>query len=324
MIEVKNLFKRFEGGEALCGVDFSVKTGEICAVVGLEGSGKTTLTDLVTGCIEPDQGQALICGIDVAKRNSEAKQHLGYVPSEGGLYQDMTPRAGMKFIADALGMSSREAGEKIDAAVRRFGIKDVADTTVSSLSAGACKLVALAQAAFAGAEAMIIDEPTQGLNAKEILEMREAIKDLREDHAVLLTSKNITEVCQVADYVLILHNGRVLTEGTPDQLHLLTVKDGTLRLVVRCGEDAAKKAFEGIGKGMEITAAAEEGAVEVILGSNGADLRPAAFKAVCSAGVELLHFGLFEKPLDELLMKMDSERIVYSPEKEDSVDEGNL
>ena len=324
MIEVKNLFKRYSGGEALCGVEFSVKMGEICAAAGLDGSGKTTLADLVTGCIEPDQGQVLICGADLYKRASEAKQHLGYVPAEGGLYQDMTPRAGMKFIADALGMGSREAIEKIDAAVRKFGIKDVSDTPVNNLSVGACKLAALAQASFAGAEVIIIDEPTQGLNSREILEMREAIRSLREDHAVLLTSKNITELCEVADRVMVLHAGRILAEGTPDQLHLMTAKDGTLRLVVRCGEEEAKKAFGGISKQMEVKAAAEEGAVEVVLSTDGADLRPAAFKAVCTAGMELLYFGLVEKTLDELLMSMDSERIIYAPEKEDSGDEGNL
>ena len=248
----------------------------------------------------------------------------GYVPAEGGLYQDMTPRAGMKFVADALGMGSREATEKIDAAVRKFGIKDVSDTPVKNLSAGACKLAALAQASFAGAEVIIIDEPTQGLNSREILEMREAIRSLRADHAVLLTSKNITELCEVADRVMVLHAGRILAEGTPDQLHLMTAKDGTLRLVVRCGEEEAKKAFGGIGKQMEVKAAAEEGAVEVVLSTDGADLRSAAFKAVCTAGMELLYFGLVEKTLDELLMSMDSERIIYAPEKEDSGDEGNL
>lgn len=324
MIEVKHLFKRYEGGEAVYDVNFSVNKGEVCAAVGLEGSGKTTLADVVTGCIEPDQGSVLICGIDISRQAVEAKQHLGYVPAEGGLYRDMTLRAGMKFVADAVGMSNREAVEKIDAAIRRFHLKDVADIQTKNLSAGAFKLAALAQASFFEPEVIVIDEPTAGLNPREILEVREAIRELKADHAVLLCSRSLSEVCAVADWALVLHEGRILAQGTPNELHRLTTKDGTLRVVVRCGEETARKAFENVGASVEAHTLTEEEATEVILSANGADLRKAAFDAVCASGVELLYFGLVEKPLDELLKGMDSERIVYTPTKEGSGDEGNL
>jgi len=326
LIEVKNLTKRYERGEAINGMSFAVRTGEICAAAGKAGSGKTTLADLLSGCTEPDGGQILICGVDLVERASEAKQHMGYAPAQPALYLDMTPRAGMKFIADARGMSSREANDKIDAAIKRFGLKDVADTQLNSLSMGVRKLVSLAQATFTGVDVVVIDEPTAGLDPKEILEMREAIKGLKKDHAVLLTSQSLTELCAVADRVLMLADGRIAAESAPDELHRKTMNDGTLRLVV-CGEESAVKAAASAIKGAELVdaAAAEAGAWTVVLrAKNGGDLREAAFRAVCEKGLILLEMTPGTKPLDELLMELTSERTVHEAKKEEQSDESDL
>lgn len=327
MIEVKDLSKRFEGGEALCGVSLKVKVGEICAVAGKEGSGRTTLTDILSGCIEPDAGQIVVCGADMEERPGEAKRHLGYVPAETALYRDMTPRAGMKFIADARGLSGRESSEMIDRAIKQFRLKDVADTQVRNLGAGVRRLVALAQATFAGAEAVVIDEPTAGLNPAEILEMRQAIRSLREDHAVLLTSKNLTELCDVADRVLVLRSGKIVAEGTPDQLHRLTMNDGSLRMTVRGAEDAVRSALASV-KGAEIAdLTADGGECSVVLKSkDGADLREAAFKAIAGAQMTLLYMAPGTKPMDELLAELTYDRLSASeaPEKEENGDEGHL
>ena len=326
MIEVKKLAKRFEGGEALKGIDFKVNVGEICALAGAKGSGKTTAADLLAGSIEQDAGQILVCGVDIMEHPSQARQHLGYVPAKAALYLDMTPRAGMKFIADARGISGREAAEMIDAAVRRFGLKDIVDTKMNKLSAGARKMVALAQAAFTNPEVIVIDEPTAGLDPKEILEMRAAIGKLRKAHAVVLTSESLTELCAVADRVLILKDGAVAAEGTPDELHRLTMNDGTLHLTVRGEESAVKNALSAV-RDAELTKveAAEEGAYEAVLtAKSGADIREAAFRAVCGKGLVLLGMKNGTKPLDELLMGLTSERIVLAPEKEEQADEGGI
>lgn len=325
MIEIKNLTKKYEGGEALCGIDFAVKTGEICAVAGKDGSGKTTLCDLLSGAIEPDKGQILVCGTDMIEHPSAAKQHLGYVPAESALYQDMTPRAGMKFIADARGIGGREATDLIDAAIRRFGLKDVADSKVKGLSSGVRKLVSMAQAAFTGAEILIIDEPTKGLDPKEIIEVRELLNKLRKDHAILLASQSLTELCAVADRVLMMKDGKVVAEGKPDQLHRLTMNDGTLHLTVRADEAAVRAALNGI-KNAEITEAAEhQGECSVVLAAkDGADIREAAFKAICEKGLVLLNMTQGVKPLDDLLKELTSERLAYALEKEEQADEGNL
>ena len=323
MIEVKKLFKRFEGGEALCGVDFKVYTGEICAVAGV---GKTTLCDLISGAIEPDQGEILICGEDIVERPGLAKQNLGYAPETPAVYLDMTPRAGMKFIADARGIGTREASELIDAAVKKFALKDVADTKAARLSSGVRKIVSLAQAAFTGAKVLVIDEPTAGMNPKEIVEMRELLMKLKEDHAILLTSRSITELCAVADRVLMLKESKIVAEGKPEELHRLTMNDGTLHLIVRGEESAVSAAMKSV-KDAELTSleAAEDGAYEAVLtAKNNADLREAAFKAVCEKGLALLEMAPGKKPLDELFKELTSERVTHAPEKEEQGDESNL
>ena len=323
MIEVKNLFKRFEGGEALNGIDLKVYTGEICAVAGM---GKTTLCDLLSGVIEPDQGQILVCGEDIVERPGLAKQNLGYAPEKPALYLDMTPRAGMKFIADARGISGREAADLIDAAIKTFGLKDVADTKASKLTAGVRKLANMAQAAFAGAKVLVIDEPTAGMDPKEIVEMRETLKKLKKDHAILLTSRNLTELCEVADRVIMLKDGKIAAEGKPEELHRLTMNDGTLHLIIRGEESAVNAAVKSL-KNAELTKleAAEEGAFEAVLtAKNGADLREAAFRAVCEKNLVLLGMAPGKKPLDELLKELVSERVIHAPEKEEQGDESNL
>lgn len=323
MIEVKKLYKRFDGGEALCGVDFKVYTGEICAVAG---AGKTTLCDLLSGAIEPDQGQVLVCGEDIVERPGLAKQNLGYAPDKASVFLDMTPRAGMKFIADARGISGREASELIDAAIRRFGIKDVADTKTAKLSDGVRKIVSLAQAAFTGVKVLVVDEPTAGMNPKEIFEMRELLMKLKKDHAILLTSRSITELCALADRVLMLKSGRIAAECKPEELHKQTMNDGTLRLVIRGEESKVSAAMKSV-KNAELTGleAAEEGAFRAILtAKDNADLREAAFKAVCEQELTLLEMAPGKKPLDELLKELVSERVIHAPEKEEQADEGDL
>ncbi len=324
MIEVKGLMKRYEGGEALRGVDFQVEQGEIVAIAGLEGSGRTTLTDILSGCIEPDAGRVTICGVDLAEHASQAKQHMGYAPAKPALYRDMTPRGCMKFVADARGMSNREAGEKIDEAIRRFHLKDVADTPVRSLADAVCRMATLAQAAFTGAEVIIMDEPTRGMNPRDILEMRQAIRSLREDHAVLLTSRNLTELCAVADRVLVLSKGKIVAQGTPDELHRLALNEGTIRVTVRGTQEQAHETL-GLAavEAEEISAQGDEYTFR-LTPKDGRDLREEVFRAVCARQLALLYMAPEEANMEQLLMEMDSERLTGAPEKEERGDEGDL
>ncbi len=324
MIEVKNLTKRYGKNDVLQGVSFRVKAGEICAVAGIEGAGKTTLADLIAGSIEPDAGEIRLCGADMETEGSTARQHVGYAAAKPALYTDMTPRAGMKFVAEARGMSAREAGDKISAIIKKFGIKDISDTVVSNLSEGARRMVSIAQASFAGAEVIVADEPTAGLNPKEILEVRTALGKLREHHAVLLLSRSLSEMCALSDRVLVLHEGRIVAEGAADELHRLSMDDGTLRVKVRGDRQTVLAAVKSVQGAEVVELTDSEGLVELVFNANGEDVRAGVFRAACEKGLVLLDMKAGTKSLDEVLMQLVSEKTVYDDGKGAQGDEGSL
>jgi len=323
LVEVKKLFKRYERGEGLKGIDLTVRAGEICAVAGIEGAGKTTLADILAGSIDPDACEIRLCGVDMIEEPGSARQHVGYAAAQPALYRDMTARAGMKFIAEARGMNSREAGDRISATIKKLGIKEISDTKIALLSEGARRLISLAQAAFSGAEVLVVDEPTDGLNPKEILEVREALRKLKENHAVVLMSRSLTEMCAVADRVLVLHEGRIVAEGTPGNLHRLSMDDGTLQVTVRGTEDAVREAFKGCGaKLLEIKA--ENGVCRIVLDANGEDVREKVFRAACEKNLVLLGMVQGSRSMDELLLQLVSENTVCEDVKGAQGDEGSL
>ncbi len=324
MIVVINLTKRYGKCEVLSGVSLRVKAGEICAVAGIEGAGKTTLADLIAGSIEPDAGEIRLCGLDMVEQGSSARQHVGYAAAKPALYLDMTPRAGMKFVAEARGMSAREAGDKISAIIRKFGIKDISDTVVSNLSEGARRMVSIAQASFTGAEIIVVDEPTAGLNPKEILEVREALCKLKENHAILLLSRSLSEMCALSDRVLVLHEGRIVAEGAANELHRLSMDDGTLRVKLRGDRQTVLAAIKGV-QGAEVVELTEaEGLVELVFNANGEDVRASVFRAAFEKGLVLLDMKAGSKSLDDVLMQLVSEKTVYTDGKGAQGDEGSL
>ena len=308
LIKVQNLEKSYEGKPALRGLSFTVQKGEIVALTGLKGAGKTTALDVIAGVCEPDRGTVEIGGVALDSETSRARQLVGYVPAEPAEPRDMSPRAYLKFLADARGMSSREAAEKIDAAFKLLGIQDVSDKSMRRLSPGALRLTAMAQAVFFGPDALLIDEPTRNLDAKEIVTLRAAIREIAQDRAVLLASGNLTEMCALCGRVLVLSEGRVVSEGTPDELQNMTCLSDTARLVVKSNEAAAKAAFAGM-KDITVKSARETAdGVELTVDMAG-DQREALFRAAMKANLPLVELAAARKPLDKLLEELVSEHV---------------
>ncbi len=308
MIHVQNLEKNYDGKPALRGLSLTVRKGEIVALTGLAGAGKTTAMDIIAGVAEPDRGTVEISGLALDSETSRARQLVGYVPAEPAAPRDMSPRAYLKFLADARGLSSRDASDRIDAALALLGVRDVSEKSMRRLSRGALQLVSIAQAAFFGPDALLIDEPTQGLDPRETVTLREAIREISKDRAVLLASRNLTEMCALCDRVLVLDKGRVVSEGTPDQLHNMTRAGDTVRLVLCAEEAAARAAVAGV-KDVEIKGAepAPEGTALTVK-MNG-DRRAALTEAVVKAGVPLVELAAARLPLNALLESLVSERV---------------
>ncbi len=215
MIEARGLCKQFGHFLAVRDVTFSIPQGQVVAFLGPNGAGKTTTMRLLTGFIAPTSGQALIAGIDVQGDRIEAASHLGYLPENGPLYPDETPRSLLRFFGAARGLSSKERASRIDAVVELCALGSVIDKPIGKLSKGYRQRVSMAQVLLHDPEVLIMDEPTSGLDPNQIQGMRLLIRELGRSKTILVSTHILQEVDPVADRVLFIHDGRIVFDGTP-------------------------------------------------------------------------------------------------------------
>ena len=218
MIEAVGLTKQFGSFLAVRDVSFEVPGGQVVAFLGPNGAGKTTTMRLLTGFLAPTRGTARIAGIDVQEDRIAAAERLGYLPENGPLYLDMTPMALLEFFGRARGMGSALLGERIEAVVGLCALSTVAYKPIGKLSKGYRQRVSMAQALLHDPEVLIMDEPTSGLDPNQIRGVRQLIRELGRSKTVLVSTHILQEVEPVADRVLFIHDGRLLFDGTPEQM----------------------------------------------------------------------------------------------------------
>jgi ABC-2 type transport system ATP-binding protein len=218
MIEAQGLSKQFGSFLAVRDVTFSIPQGQVVAFLGPNGAGKTTTMRLLTGFIAPTRGTARIAGIDVQANRIEAAEHLGYLPENGPLYLDMTPRGLLQFFGEAHGLSGRALGNRIGEVIAQCALESVARKPIGKLSKGYKQRVAMAQALLHDPEVLIMDEPTSGLDPNQIRGVRSLIRELGKSKTILISTHILQEVSPVADRVLFIHDGKIVFDGTPHQL----------------------------------------------------------------------------------------------------------
>jgi ABC-2 type transport system ATP-binding protein len=220
MIEVQHLTKRYGPVTAVDDVSFRVEKGEILGFLGPNGAGKTTTMRVLTGYMPATEGKAIVAGYDVFESPLEAKQRTGYLPETPPLYPEMTVREYLTFVAKLkLGDRSKgERSERVGAAMRRTHVDDMAERHCSKLSKGYRQRVGLAQALLHDPEVLILDEPTAGLDPKQIIETRDLIRSLAGDHTIILSTHILPEVAQTCQRVVIINKGRVVAVDTPENL----------------------------------------------------------------------------------------------------------
>ena len=224
MIEAKGLSKYYGPFVAIQDISFSIPEGQIVAFLGPNGAGKTTIMKILTGYLAASAGHAFIAGLDIAADRLEIAKRLGYLPENGPLYQDMTPLELLKFFAEARGLEPEQAQKRIDAVVRQTALQDVLEKPIDKLSRGYRQRVGLAQALLHNPDVLIMDEPTMGLDPNQIREFRKNIKALGKSKTILLSIHILQEAEAVADRVLLVHDGQLVFDGTPDELK----EDGSL------------------------------------------------------------------------------------------------
>ncbi len=311
MIEVQHLTKRYGRVTAVDDLTFKVERGEILGFLGPNGAGKTTTMRILTGYMPATDGKAIVAGFDVFDQPMDAKRRTGYLPETPPLYPEMTVREYLQFIAriKIKGVSASERRSRVDASMKRTRVDDMADRHCGKLSKGYRQRVGLAQAILHNPEVLILDEPTAGLDPKQIIETRELIKELAGTHTIILSTHILPEVSQTCERVVIINKGRMVAVDTPDNLTAKLRGSETMYVQVDAlGQDASAvlKGIPGV-TGVAV-ADAQSGLTGYEVSSDkGRDVRRDLARAVVSRNWGLLELRPTRMSLEDIFLSLTTE-----------------
>ena len=313
MIEVQHLTKRFGRVTAVDDVSFRVERGEILGFLGPNGAGKTTTMRILTGYMPASDGRATVAGYDVFDQPIEAKRRTGYLPETPPLYPEMTVREYLDFVARIKGLAASERKGRVDAAMQRTRIADMSARHCGKLSKGYRQRVGLAQALLHNPEVLVLDEPTAGLDPKQIIETRDLIRSLAGDHTIVLSTHILPEVSQTCQRVVIINKGRVVAVDTPDNLTARLKGAETMYVQVDApGADVAPTLATVPGVTRVVPAdqrAVDSGAFEVE-SERGRDVRRDLAREIVMRGWGLLELRPMRMSLEEVFLQVTTEEPV--------------
>ena len=309
MIEVQHLTKRYGPVTAVEDVSFRVERGEILGFLGPNGAGKTTTMRILTGYMPATDGKAIVAGFDVFDQPVEAKRRTGYLPETPPLYPDMSVIEYLTFVAKIKGVPAAERSSRIQAVMDRTRILDVANRLCSRLSKGYRQRVGLAQALIHNPDVLILDEPTAGLDPKQIIETRELIKELAGNHTIILSTHILPEVSQTCQRVVIINKGHVVAVDTPDNLTARLRGSETMYLQVDAhGADVSAALGRVAGVRRVVESDHRQGMVGYEVESErGHDVRRDLARAVVTSGWGLLELRPMRMSLEEIFLSLTTE-----------------
>jgi ABC-2 type transport system ATP-binding protein len=315
VIEVQHLTKRYGRVTAVNDVSFTVERGEILGFLGPNGAGKTTTMRILTGYMPATEGNAIVAGFDVFDQPIEAKRRTGYLPETPPLYPDMSVLEYLQFVAKIKGVPGNERRQRIQTVMERTRIDDMANRLCGKLSKGYKQRVGLAQALIHNPDVLILDEPTAGLDPKQIIETRELIKELAGDHTIILSTHILPEVAQTCQRVVIINKGRVVAVDTPDNLTARLRGSETMYLQVDAsGADAsaALQRVPGVTRVVE-TDRRDGMAGYEIDSERGRDVRRDLSHTVVSSGWGLLELRPLRMSLEDVFLSLTTEEVPTPP-----------
>lgn len=307
MIEVTNLVKRYGDHTAVDHLSFHIEKGKIYGFLGPNGAGKSTTMNMITGYIASTEGKVVIDGHDILEEPEEAKKCIGYLPEQPPLYFDMTVLEYMKFAADLRKIPRKERESMIEEVMDMVKITDMKNRFIKNLSKGYRQRVGLAQAILGYPEVIILDEPTVGLDPKQIIEIRSLIKELKKKHTVILSSHILSEVSAVCDYVLIISHGRLVASDTPDNLSRLAEGSNTLNMLVKGEKELIENGLKEIDKIKETELAfnEEEGVWNVSVSTEEKeDIREEVFLKMAELHCPILEMKSKKVSLEEIFLEL--------------------
>lgn len=307
MIEVRNLVKKYGNHVAVDHLNFTVEKGKIYGFLGPNGAGKSTTMNMITGYIASTEGDILIDGHNILEEPEEAKKRIGYLPEIPPLYEDMTVREYLEFAAELKAVPREKKKSNIEEVMSTIKIEDVKNRLIKNLSKGYKQRVGLAQALLGYPEIIILDEPTVGLDPKQIIEIRDLIKGLGRKHTVILSSHILSEVSAVCDHVLIIDKGRLVASDSPENLSKLMAGDNSLELTIKGREEDIRKAFDMVENIQEVIYhdSLVKGACDVTVKVSGEqDIRENIFFALAEMKCPILKMQPGNMSLEEVFLKL--------------------
>ncbi len=305
MITIEALSKSYGPQVAVSDISFTVKRGEVLGLLGPNGAGKTTTMKIITSFMPPSSGRVEVGGYDTVRDSIKSRRCIGYLPENNPLYTDMRVEAFLRFAARSKGMKKALLNTRLDAVIKECGLQEVRRTVIGKLSKGYRQRVGLAQALINDPQVLVLDEPTMGLDPKQIYEIRQLIKDLAGTRTIILSSHILPEVSQLCDRVAIINRGRVVAIDSAENLKA-ELQDHT-RIVVKvgCGLERALEivnAMEGV-----LSVSSSNSKVLHIETVRDSDLRPAIARCIVEAGLPLLEIARQEMSLEEVFMELVTE-----------------
>lgn len=306
MIEVQDLVKRYGGYLAVDHLSFSAEKGKIYGFLGPNGAGKSTTMNIMTGCLAPTSGTVIVDGMDLQQEPEKVKQRIGYLPELPPLYPEMTVREYLTFAAKLKKVPRLEQLQQVVQAMNKTGLLEEQDHLIRTLSKGYRQRVGLAATLLGNPDVVILDEPTVGLDPRQILEIRDLIRSLREEHVVILSSHILSEVSAVCDYIFILSHGKLVASDTPENLEAQLHAGGALCASVRATPEEMRTLCSAMLPGIpvEISAGARAGQTELRFGAVDDRVTEDFFYACAEAKKPILKLEREKASLEEIFLEL--------------------
>lgn len=309
LIEVKNLTKRYGSFTAVKGLNLKLEKGHIYGLLGPNGAGKSTTMNIMTGCLAATEGTVTVNGYDIYDDAAKAKQCIGYLPEIPPLYADMTPFEYLKFVGGAKRIEKDKLPDEIDRVIKKCGLENVSGRLIKNLSKGYKQRVGIAQALIGDPQVIILDEPTVGLDPIQLVEIRNLIRSLKDDHDVILSSHIMGEITAVCDYIIIMAYGRIVASGTLEELEN-SQKSGLITIESKVPGSLADKLRAEICSIDGVTSCSmgqKDGHAFIkVQTRKGTDVREAIFNTFSNIGLPILEMTKEGAGLENLFIRLTS------------------
>ena len=319
MIEVKNVTKKYGSTLAVDNISFDVKDGEVVGFLGPNGAGKSTTMNMITGFIEPTQGQIFVNGNDISKKPSKAKREIGYMPENVPLYYELTAREFISYMAELKFVKRKERKQEVEKVLKEMGLEEVQNKLIRNLSRGYKQRVSMARTIEREPDVIILDEPTVGLDPKQITEIRSLIKELGKKHTVILSTHILSEVSQICEKVVIINKGKIVAVDTPENLEKATREKNGISITVEDPKGNINKLKEKIKEidNIEFVKDNEDGTKQyLITTSTNIDLRKKLFEVLPKEEIVIFELKKTETTLEDAFIKLiDNSKIEQTETK---------